>query len=188
VAKCPMNVFDIEDSGTSLSSTSLHQAAHSHCPCAFWCCPAGKAYVKNQRNCTMCRECIREDGWDKRIKLLRVKDHFICTFSSALSLQPYMARLTNPCFPPVPHTISLDRIDGNPSAQRALRGGRKGLHGQVPHRPHRTRQPPRPVKDPLRHSNHKNNTNYLQIIFPPFSFFPILKSDKNRTAILGPFR
>jgi len=27
VAKCPMNVFDIEDSGTSLSSTSLHQAA-----------------------------------------------------------------------------------------------------------------------------------------------------------------
>jgi len=62
VAKCPMNVFDIEDSG--------------------------KAYVKNQRNCTMCRECIREDGWDKRIKLLRVKDHFIFSIESTGILPP----------------------------------------------------------------------------------------------------
>jgi hypothetical protein len=124
----------------------------------------------------MCRECIREDGWDKRIKLLRVKDHFICTFSSAsatLSLQPSVARLTNPCFPPVPHTISLDRIDGNPSAQRALRGGRKGLHGQVPHRPHRTRQPPRPVKHPF--APRAETNNFFTIYFTGHFFFPYFK-------------
>lgn len=49
--KCPMNVFDIEDD---------------------------KAIVSRPRDCTMCRECIREDGWEEKVRLSRVKDHFIC--------------------------------------------------------------------------------------------------------------
>jgi DNA-directed RNA polymerase I and III subunit RPAC1 len=58
-ATCPMNVFDIEDLG------SVRQAV-----------------VKNSRNCTMCRECIRDPEWDKKIKLLRIKDHFIFSVES----------------------------------------------------------------------------------------------------------
>lgn len=55
--KCPMNVFDIEDVADEMV-----------------------ANVARPRNCTMCRECIREEGWEKKIKLERVKDHFICTY------------------------------------------------------------------------------------------------------------
>jgi len=64
VAKCPMKVFDIED------------------------LPVKRAVVKRPRNCTMCRECIREPEWDKRIKLLRVKDHFIFSIESTGILPP----------------------------------------------------------------------------------------------------
>lgn len=187
MAKCPMNVFDIEDSGTSFSSTSsLHEAAILIL--------TGVALQARRTSRTSETAPCAGSASEKTVGTRGSNCSGSRTTSSVppppppLSLQPSMARATNPAFPPVPHTISLDRIDGNPSAQRALRGGRKGLHGQVPHRPHRTRQPPRPVKDPLRHSNHKNKHKLLQIIFPPFSFFPILKSDKNRTALFGPFR
>jgi DNA-directed RNA polymerase I and III subunit RPAC1 len=44
----------------------------------------------------MCRECIREDGWDKRIKLLRVKDHFICTVFPPSSASASTSTRTNP--------------------------------------------------------------------------------------------
>lgn len=37
-----------------------------------------KAKVARSRDCTLCRECVRGDGWDKRVQLCRVKDHFIC--------------------------------------------------------------------------------------------------------------
>jgi len=40
--KCPMNVFDIED---------------------------GHLFVKNPRNCTSCRECIRDDKYENLVKL-----------------------------------------------------------------------------------------------------------------------
>ena len=36
-----------------------------------------KAVVARPRDCTMCRECLRDD-WDKKVKLQRIKDHFIC--------------------------------------------------------------------------------------------------------------
>ena len=49
--KCPANVFDIED---------------------------GRAIVKNLRNCTACRECIRDESLG--IVLEKIKDHFICKF------------------------------------------------------------------------------------------------------------
>lgn len=54
-AKCPMNVFDIED---------------------------GHLFVKNARNCTSCRECIREDKFESKIKLQKVKNHFEFTVES----------------------------------------------------------------------------------------------------------
>jgi len=65
VAKCPMNVFDIED-----------LADHR------------KAVVARPRNCTMCRECIRDPEWQKKIKLMRVKDHFIFQIESVGMLPP----------------------------------------------------------------------------------------------------
>ncbi len=37
------------------------------------------AVVKNPRDCTMCRECIRKDGWAERVELRRKADHFIFT-------------------------------------------------------------------------------------------------------------
>lgn len=57
---CPTNVFDIED---------------------------GVAVVKNPRNCSMCRECIRErDDWGteeiKKINLCRKRNHFIFEIES----------------------------------------------------------------------------------------------------------
>jgi len=66
IQKCPMKVFDIED----LSST--HR----------------KAVVARPRNCTMCRECIRDTEWQKKIKLMRVKDHFIFQIESVGMLPP----------------------------------------------------------------------------------------------------
>jgi DNA-directed RNA polymerase I and III subunit RPAC1 len=52
---CPKNVFDIED---------------------------GALVVSRTRECTMCRECVREEGRTDRIRLLRRKDHFIFTVES----------------------------------------------------------------------------------------------------------
>eukprot|EP01090_Pellita_catalonica_P022813 TRINITY_DN8_c0_g1_i1.p1 TRINITY_DN8_c0_g1~~TRINITY_DN8_c0_g1_i1.p1 ORF type:complete len:339 (+),score=37.32 TRINITY_DN8_c0_g1_i1:1017-2033(+) len=62
VDKCPMNVFDIED--------------------------MGKATVARPRNCSMCRECIRESRFERRINLLRVKNHFIFSVESTGILPP----------------------------------------------------------------------------------------------------
>lgn len=55
VKKCPMKVFDIED---------------------------GHAVVARPRDCTMCRECIREPEWEKRVQLNRIKDHYIFSVES----------------------------------------------------------------------------------------------------------
>lgn len=65
VKKCPVGVFDIEDMGS-----------------------VKKARVARPRNCTLCRECVRGDGWDKRVQLTRVKDHFIFTIESTGALRP----------------------------------------------------------------------------------------------------
>ncbi|XP_057524126.1 uncharacterized protein LOC130803913 [Amaranthus tricolor] len=65
VNKCPANVFDIEDT------------------------PAGrKATVSRPRACTVCRECIREEGWDNKVAVRRKKDHFIFTIESTGALPP----------------------------------------------------------------------------------------------------
>ncbi|CAL0325989.1 unnamed protein product [Lupinus luteus] len=65
--KCPQNVFDIEDFGSGKR----------------------RATVKNPRDCTLCRECIRGGkDWEDRVALRRVKDHFIFTIESTGALPP----------------------------------------------------------------------------------------------------
>ncbi|XP_027063281.1 uncharacterized protein [Coffea arabica] len=66
VNKCPVKVFDIEDIGKG----------------------GKRANVARPRSCTLCRECIRGDGWEKFVALRRVKDHFIFTVESTGALPP----------------------------------------------------------------------------------------------------
>lgn len=66
VKKCPMKVFDIEDLGGG----------------------ASRARVARPRDCSVCRECVREPGWDERVKLSRVRDHFIFSIESTGVLPP----------------------------------------------------------------------------------------------------
>jgi DNA-directed RNA polymerase I and III subunit RPAC1 len=64
---CPMDVFDIEDVGGVATATAARP-----------------------RNCTMCRECIRKDGWSdgSRVKLFRKADHFIFSVETAGAMKP----------------------------------------------------------------------------------------------------
>jgi len=60
---CPMKVFDIEELGNER-----------------------KAVVKYPRSCTMCRECIRDVKWQDKVKLARIKKHFIFDIESTGSI------------------------------------------------------------------------------------------------------
>lgn len=64
VKKCPMKVFDIEDGNKRVFFYVGNIKGH--------------AVVARPRDCTMCRECIREPEWEKRVQLNRIKDHYIC--------------------------------------------------------------------------------------------------------------
>ncbi|KAH9550266.1 hypothetical protein CY35_10G063300 [Sphagnum magellanicum] len=66
VRTCPVNVFDIEDMGPG----------------------ERRATVARPRDCTLCRECVRGDGWDKRVQLCRVKEQFIFSIESTGALPP----------------------------------------------------------------------------------------------------
>lgn len=66
VKKCPVKVFDIEDIGKG----------------------GKRATVARPRSCTLCRECIRGDEWEKFVALRRIKDHFIFTIESTGALPP----------------------------------------------------------------------------------------------------
>ncbi|KAL3508348.1 hypothetical protein ACH5RR_027749 [Cinchona calisaya] len=66
VKKCPVKVFDIEDI----------------------CKGVKRAAVARPRDCTLCRECIRGDDWEKFVALQRIKDHFIFTIESTGALPP----------------------------------------------------------------------------------------------------
>jgi DNA-directed RNA polymerase I and III subunit RPAC1 len=61
VKLCPMKVFDIEDLGDG----------------------DRQARVARPRDCTMCRECVRDVKWQDKVKLARVKNHFIFSVESA---------------------------------------------------------------------------------------------------------
>ena len=64
---CPMNVFDIEELGSK---------------------GVTRAVAARPRDCTMCRECIRKEGWADRVQLKRVADHFIFKVESVGSILP----------------------------------------------------------------------------------------------------
>ncbi|KAI4303750.1 hypothetical protein MLD38_039346 [Melastoma candidum] len=66
VKKCPASVFDIEELANGKK----------------------RATVARPRACTLCRECVRDDEWERRISLCRVKDHFIFTIESVGALPP----------------------------------------------------------------------------------------------------
>ena len=72
--RCPMQVFDIEDMGGSGKKGG----------------GAGQkqAVVARPRDCTMCRECVREGPAKERVQLRRVADHFIFSIESVGSLAP----------------------------------------------------------------------------------------------------
>lgn len=65
---CPLNVFDIEE-GKGAYKTK-------------------KAVVSRPRDCSVCRECIRLEGWVDRVRLTRVPDHFIFKVESVGMLSP----------------------------------------------------------------------------------------------------
>lgn len=48
--------------------------------------------VSRQRDCTMCRECIREPGWSEKVSLSRIADHFIFNIESVGMLPPKVKR------------------------------------------------------------------------------------------------
>ncbi|CAL1395537.1 unnamed protein product [Linum trigynum] len=66
VRRCPDKVFDIEDIGHGKK----------------------RATVARPRDCRLCRECVRGEGWEERVELRRVKDHFIFTVESTGVLPP----------------------------------------------------------------------------------------------------
>lgn len=66
VKKCPVGVFDIEDLGDG----------------------SKRAVVRNPRECTVCHECIRDEGWEEFVELRRVKEHFIFSIESTGALPP----------------------------------------------------------------------------------------------------
>lgn len=72
--------------GAQGSRDWAHAAVHSPTRPALYsplvCVCAGKAVVARPRNCTTCRECVRENGWDERIELLRDNQHFIFSIES----------------------------------------------------------------------------------------------------------
>ncbi|GAB2245965.1 hypothetical protein Droror1_Dr00001458 [Drosera rotundifolia] len=65
VQKCPRNVFDMEDFAGDI-----------------------KAKVSRPRDCTLCRECIRDGDWEQFVALRRKTDHFIFTIESTGALSP----------------------------------------------------------------------------------------------------
>ncbi|KAJ7522201.1 hypothetical protein O6H91_18G001000 [Diphasiastrum complanatum] len=65
VQKCPVNVFELEDLGKGK-----------------------RAKVARPRACTLCRECVRGDDWEKRVQLRRVKEHFMFSIESTGALPP----------------------------------------------------------------------------------------------------
>jgi len=61
---CPMDVFAVVGSGAGTSGVADKEA---------------HAEVVNARACTVCRNCLREEfGFSDAIKILRVRNHFVC--------------------------------------------------------------------------------------------------------------
>ena len=95
VAMCPLKVFDLED--TKKKSEQ-------------------RAVVARPRDCSVCRECIRLDGWADKVRLYRLPDHFIFKVESVGMLSPReivveaLDILKGKC------TAFLDILDGSPAS------------------------------------------------------------------------
>uniref|UniRef100_A0A0A9YFB5 DNA-directed RNA polymerases I and III subunit RPAC1 n=1 Tax=Lygus hesperus TaxID=30085 RepID=A0A0A9YFB5_LYGHE len=74
VKLCPMGVFDVEDI-TSMVDTAPANSQKT-------------AFVARPRDCTLCRECVRDPNDEPRIRLLRHRDYFLFTVESSGSLPP----------------------------------------------------------------------------------------------------
>jgi DNA-directed RNA polymerase I and III subunit RPAC1 len=86
VKKCPMNVFDIEDLGADASSSRNWEGQKDRLSKIK---PKNaRAYVARPRDCSMCRECIRAVGWEERINLRRVRDHYIFSVETTGAYSP----------------------------------------------------------------------------------------------------
>ena len=79
---CPMNVFDIEELPVNQSSSSSKKSVSAN--------KDVHAVVARPRDCTMCRECIRTNGWENndRVNLMRAANHYIFTVETTGCLPP----------------------------------------------------------------------------------------------------
>ena len=75
VAMCPLKVFDIEDLAAAGGGGKKGASK--------------VAVAARPRDCTMCRECIRKEGWSERVRLRRKSDHFIFTVEGTGCLKPH---------------------------------------------------------------------------------------------------
>ncbi|KAL0888974.1 hypothetical protein Bca101_012957 [Brassica carinata] len=96
VQACPMKVFDIEDMGNGkeiLCNSEFYTDS--------WKTGRKRATVARPRDCTLCRQCVRENygeevkgegkqrkEWIENVALRRVKNHFIFKIESTGSLPP----------------------------------------------------------------------------------------------------
>jgi DNA-directed RNA polymerase I and III subunit RPAC1 len=84
---CPMNVFDIEDmggGGSGKKSASSKGSSKANTAGGG----GNGVVVARPRDCTVCRECIRQEGWVGKVRLARVPDHFIFKVESVGMLSP----------------------------------------------------------------------------------------------------
>ena len=82
-AMCPAGVFDLVDVEDLAGAARAAGGAAAR---------ARGVRVARPRNCTMCRECVRRPGWDEKVQLSRVKDHFIFSIESTGSLPAEVRR------------------------------------------------------------------------------------------------
>ena len=47
-----------------------------------------RVVVARPRQCSMCRECVRGEGWSERVQLRRVRDHFIFSVETTGAYTP----------------------------------------------------------------------------------------------------
>jgi DNA-directed RNA polymerases I and III subunit RPAC1 len=83
ISICPMNVFDIEDITvpSTLTTGSSHNNSNSN---------NKRVVVSRPRDCTMCRECIRNPPYTDLIKLRRAAQHYLFCVESSGCLSPEM--------------------------------------------------------------------------------------------------
>ena len=64
-----MGVFDIEEIGAKKKKGAKKSKSGT---------TGVEAVVRNTRNCTACRECLREDRLEGAVELLKRKQHYEC--------------------------------------------------------------------------------------------------------------